>query len=186
MDLNTRGTCFIPWLRKKISLAEMRQRLPECYPRLRRFCFVLTNSDDRAGDLAQATALKALEKHDLFARDENLCGWLFRIAQRTWLNEVRSQGVRSGTGTEPADNIVANDWRADPEASLYHSQILQAVTALPDGQRSAILLVYVEGFSYAEAAAICDVPIGTIMSRLVRARKALSKTIDDGTKRVAQ
>ena len=138
---------------------------------------VLTGNRDVAHDLAQSACLRALEKSDQFERGTHLDRWVFRIAQRIWLNDLRAQTVRRGGGliaVEDAD-LPSNDLPA--ETNIFVSQVLTQVRALPEAQRSAVMLVYLERFSYREAADVLDIPIGTVMSRLAAARKTLKTNL---------
>jgi RNA polymerase sigma-70 factor (ECF subfamily) len=134
---------------------------------------VLTSNRDFAGDLAQATCVRALEKADQYQAGTKLDRWLFRMTQRIWLNELRAQAVRRGGGLMPVEEIDLPDTGPDAETNYFLREVLVSVNALPEAQRATVLLVYVEGFSYAEAAEILEVPAGTIMSRLAAARKTI-------------
>lgn len=150
------------------------QQLKPLYPRLWRYCLVLTGNRSRADDLAQSACLRALEKSNQLGRDDKLDGWIFRIAQRIWLNELRSDAVRRGGGLAPIEEIDIPDHRSDPDSNLLAREVLLEVMALPEAQRATVVLVYVEGYSYKEAAEILGIPIGTVMSRLAGARGKLS------------
>jgi RNA polymerase sigma-70 factor, ECF subfamily len=152
--------------------------LPALYPRLWRFCLVVTGKRQFAEDLAQATCLRALEKADLFEPGTHLDRWLFSMAQRIWLNELRSQAVRRGGGLVAVEEIEIEDKKPDPEANIFAREVLQALRGLPEVLRSTVLMVYGEGFSYREAAEILDIPVGTVMSRLAAARQKLCATLD--------
>lgn len=93
------------------------------------------------------------------------------MAQRIWLNELRANAVRKGGGLHPVEDLDLPSSDPDSETNYFTRQVLSEVNALPEAQRASVMLVYVEGFSYAEAADALDVPIGTIMSRLAAARK---------------
>jgi len=98
-----------------------------------------------------------------------------------WINELRARNVRSRSGLEWNDNFlltVADPAARTPEETLLNGEIIAAVERLPEPQRNVMLLVAVEGLSYAEAAAMLDVPIGTIMSRLSRARQTVAAHFD--------
>jgi len=173
---------FIQIFGRKSSKDEIRAGLPEIYPRLWRYALTLTGNRDAAGDLAQATAVRALEKAQKFKPGTHLDRWLFRMAQRIWLNELRSQTVRRGGGLLPVEDVPIPDPRPGSEANIFLSEVLSSVSALPEAQRAAVVLVYVEGFRYAEAAEILDVPVGTIMSRLAAARKTLAQACGERDK----
>ncbi len=161
---------------RKKSHDEVREGLHALYPRLWRYCLVLTGSRDRADDLAQAACLRAIENADKYQSGTRLDFWLIRMTQRLWLNELRAAAVRRGGGILPVEDIELPDDKPDPEMNLLAREVFEAVMALPEAQRSAVVLVYVEGFSYKEAADVLDIPIGTVMSRLAVARSKISAT----------
>lgn len=156
------------------KLEFVRASLPELYPRLWRFCIVVTGSKQFASDLAQTTCVRAIEKANLFILGTHLDRWLFTMAQRIWLNELRSQAIRRGGGLVSVEDVDIEDFAPNPESNIFASQVLKAVGALPEALRATVLMVYAEGFSYREAAEILDIPIGTVMSRLSAARQKLS------------
>ncbi|MFM7417537.1 MAG: RNA polymerase sigma factor [Alphaproteobacteria bacterium] len=159
--------------RKKGDQGEVRRGLKAAYPRLWRYCLSLTANRERAEELAQMTCLRALEKASYYAAGTNLNGWIFRIAQRIWLNELRADAVRRSGQLVPSEEIELPDSNTDPERSSFVRQVLREVVALPEAQRTAVMIVYVEGFSYKDAAEILEIPIGTVMSRLAAARARL-------------
>lgn len=153
-----------------------------------RFALKLTTNKDDAADLVQRTCLRALEQRHNYNSQGKLRSWLFSIEHRVWLNELRSRQVRryqslntaNGTVSDMSD-IVANSNELqspdDPEINLLLDQVYNVVEGLPEAQRMVILLVCVEGFSYRETSEILDVPIGTIMSRLARARVSIGQHV---------
>jgi RNA polymerase sigma-70 factor, ECF subfamily len=152
---------------------EVQRQLPLLLPRLWRFALRLTRSTADAEDLMQRCCLRALEKRAQWQPGSAMLSWLFSIMHTTWLNELRSlQRRREGNldGATELDDIEDPSHDGDPEYRLMCRQIVRAVDALPEAQRVVMVLVAVEGFSYREAADIIDVPIGTVMSRLARAR----------------
>jgi RNA polymerase sigma-70 factor, ECF subfamily len=159
--------------------------LPALYPRLWRYCLALTGARDHAQDLAQAACVRALEKAHLFESGTRLDFWVFRLTQRLWLNELRARAVRRQGGIVPLDEVELPSTNPDPEMNIFARQVFSQVMGLPEAQRSTILLVYVEGLTYKEAADIMEVPIGTIMSRLAAARQKINdgsnKRKDDKT-----
>lgn len=166
--------------REEKSLNTMREALSAIYPRLWRYCLVLAANRDSANDLAQAVCVRALEKHAQFTIGTYFDRWLFRIAQRMWINEIRKQKVRQGEGLIPAEEADLIDPQSTPEMNLFARQVLLEVMALPEAQRTAVSLVYIDGFSYKETAEVLDIPIGTVMSRLSAARAKLSGKFDAG------
>jgi RNA polymerase sigma-70 factor, ECF subfamily len=146
----------------------VRDGLDRRLPRLWRFCLVLSGNRSVADDLVQATCLRALEREDQFQPGTRLDRWLFRVAQTVWLNQLRAEKVRRGGGLVPVEQAGLIDAASDAEASLFANEVFSEVMALPEAQRAAVLLVYVEGYLYKEAAEHLDVPVGTVMSRLRR------------------
>lgn len=153
-----------------------------------RFALKLTGNADDSADLVQRTCLRALEQRQNYKPQGKLRSWLFSIEHRVWLNELRSRQIRSyhpldsTTGSVAAiRGIAVNLDEAqpsdDPETNVLLDQVYGVVEALPEAQRMVVLLVCVEGFSYREAAGILDVPIGTIMSRLARARVSIGQQV---------
>ena len=158
---------------------EVRRGLPELWPRLWRYCLTITGNPDHANDAAQAACIRALERSDGFETGSRLDAWVFRIAQRLWLNDMRAQAVRRGNGLATLDDMDLPDTRPDGERALYSRQIMAEMMRLPEAQRVTVLLVYIEGYSYREAAGVLEIPIGTVMSRLAAARKTLSKALHE-------
>jgi len=159
----------------KTGQDEVRADLPQYLARLWRYGVVLTGRRDSAEDLVQATCLRALERAQQFSAGTSLQRWLFAIMHSIWLNEIRSRRVRQGEGTVDAETALVIDGSEQVEVSVLARQVLREVQALPEGQREAVFLVYVEGMAYREAADILNVPIGTIMSRLAAARVTLGR-----------
>ena len=139
----------------------------------------MTGRADAAADLAQATALRALEKSSLFEPGTRMDSWLFKMAHRVWLNELRREAVRRGQGLVPVEEAGLPSHDGDGEETFFRGEVLSSVLGLPEAQRSTVLLVYVEGYKYAEAAEILGIPIGTVMSRLASARAALAARIGE-------
>jgi len=159
---------------KKTSEQEIREGLPALFPRLWRYALVLTSNSEAAYDLAQATCLRALEKSGQYQAGTDLDRWLFRIAHRIWLNEIRATAVRRGSGLHPIEDVPIADGRPDAETNIFVLEVLRSIDVLPDGQRACFVLAYIEGFKYAEVADILSIPVGTVMSRLSAARKTVS------------
>ncbi len=156
------------------SRDEIRAGLTENLARLWRYGLALSAARDTAEDLVQATALRALERAEQFQSGTRLDRWLFAILRSIWLNEIRARRIREGQGFVDPDQVLFSDG-AEIETNIFTGQVLNAVHRLPEAQRETVLLVYVEGLSYAEAAEFLGTPIGTIMSRLAAARSALAK-----------
>ena len=147
--------------------------------RLWRYGLVLSGARDVADDLVQATCVRALERADQFQSGTRVDRWLFSILRSIWLNELRSRRVRLGGGFVDAAEALVVDGGHEIETNIFAAQVLREVGGLPEAQREAVLLVYVEGLTYREASEILTVPIGTVMSRLAAARLTLAKLRED-------
>ncbi len=159
------------------ELPDIHGELKRLYPRLWRFCFALSGAKHTAEDLAQASCLRALEKQHQFTPGTSFDSWVFQIARNTWINELRANAIRRGGGLVPVDTVDIADEKISPETNLSGSEVLLAVMGLPEAQRTTTFLVYVEGYSYKEAADMLNIPIGTVMSRLATSRKRLAETL---------
>ena len=157
---------------------EIRASLSQHLVRLWRYAIVLSRQRDVADDLVQATCVRALERAAQFTSGTRLDRWLFAILHSIWLNEVRSRRIRMGNGFVDADVTLTFDGERETETHVLANQVLRKVNALPEAQRSAVFLAYVEGLSYREVADVLSVPIGTVMSRLAVARAKLVESTD--------
>ncbi|MEC5623371.1 sigma-70 family RNA polymerase sigma factor [Klebsiella aerogenes] len=144
--------------------------------RLWRYGLVLSHNRDVAEELVQATCLRALEKSAQFTPGTRIDRWLFAILHSIWISELRARQVRLGKGFVECDELTAPEPGEQDDTQWRYRQLMLRVNQLPEAQRNAVFLVYVEGFSYQEAAKTLSVPIGTIMSRLAAARETLAKT----------
>jgi RNA polymerase sigma-70 factor (ECF subfamily) len=142
--------------------------------RLWRFGLVLSGNRATAEDLVQATCLRALERAGQFAPGTRLDRWLFAILHSIWLNEIRAARYRRGAGLVDAESSLVFDGIEAIETNIMAAQVLAEVQSLPEAQRETVFLVYVEGLTYREAAAVLAVPVGTVMSRLAGARARLA------------
>ncbi|OWV84927.1 sigma-70 family RNA polymerase sigma factor [Rhizobium sp. R693] len=160
-----------------ISEADIRSGLADNLVRLWRYGLVLSHRRDIADDLVQQTCLRALERVEQFEAGTRLDRWLFSILHSIWLNEIRSRRVRLGQGFVDADEALVIDGAHATETHVMANQVLRLVNALPDAQRAAVFLAYVEGLSYKEVASVLDIPIGTVMSRLAAARAKIAANV---------
>jgi RNA polymerase sigma-70 factor, ECF subfamily len=156
--------------------AELANLLPPMLPRL--WAFALRISGDRhdAEDLVQRACVRALERAHQLQPETSPLSWMFSIVQSAWINEVRARNVRTRSGMEWDDaflETIPDPNTRTPEQNAMYGQIVSAVQRLPEAQRAVMLLVGVEGLSYSEAAEALNIPIGTVMSRLSRARQAI-------------
>lgn len=146
-------------------------------PRLWRFAVVLSGDQETAKDLVQATCARALEREDQFQAGTRLDHWTFAIMASVWKNQLRAAAVRRGNGLVDAELALVSDIAEDVEKTILIRQVLSAVGRLPEAQRSAVLLVYVEGCSYKEAARTLEISIAALMSRLAAAKSALGRLL---------
>ena len=149
-------------------------------PRLRRFARGLTGAAAEADDLVQSACERALARQHQFQEGTRFDSWMFRIVQTIWIDQIRGREVRKEDSEVPEERLGSDEPVRRVEARLALDEVRRAVRHLPADQRTALLLVTVEGLSYKEAAAVVGVPVGTIMSRLARARIALQGHIAAG------
>lgn len=160
--------------------ASFAQRLTALLPRLSRFALVLTRNRSEADELTQAACERALSRAGQWQPDTRLDSWMFRIMQTIWLNDLRSRKVREAHAERAPRTADAGD--ATERALLARLElghVAAAVMRLPEELRVVLVLDCVEGLTYREAAEIAAIPIGTVMSRLARARLMLMATIGE-------
>ncbi len=147
-------------------------------PALRRYAFALLRDRDRADDLVQDTLERALSRWLLRRADGDVRAWLFTILRNLHVSRWRRERRRGGT--VDLDESAVPGVPARQEAALEVHDVLAALEQLPEEQKSLLLLVGVEDFSYDDAARILGMPIGTVMSRLSRARQRLRALVETG------
>jgi RNA polymerase sigma-70 factor (ECF subfamily) len=155
-------------------MAEFLDEIEAAVPALRRYARGLTGDADRADDLVQDCLERALRKRGLWRPTGPVRAWLFTMLLNLYRNELRSRKRRGEPF--PLDDLVAPPAVAPSQPGhIALAELARALDRLPAEQREALLLVVLEGMSYIEAAGILDIPIGTLMSRLGRARAALRR-----------
>jgi len=143
-------------------------------PRLRRYAIALTGNRDAADDLIQDTLERAWRKRALWRPGSDLRAWLFTVMHNVYVNSVRSaRPVQVLEDEGGAQQPAAMPDASAAESAVMLAELRAALAKLSDDQRQVILLVGLEQMSYSEAAAVLDVPIGTVMSRLARGREQL-------------
>jgi RNA polymerase sigma-70 factor (ECF subfamily) len=152
---------------------QTRDTMLSAIPNLRAFAISLSGNVDRADDLVQETILRALANIDSFQPGTNMSAWLFTILRNLFRSEYRKRRRE----VEDATGMYAESMKSQPEQSsrLEFEELRTALAQLPDDQREAVILVGASGFSYEEAAAICGCAVGTIKSRVNRARNRLAE-----------
>lgn len=156
---------------------ELKPLLVGRLPKLRRFARTLTGDAADADDLLQDACLRAFEKAGDLEDVAKLDGWMFRILRNTWISETRRRKTRQGEGTVDAEDTDELHSKDDGEAHVSAGEIRDQILGLPEGLASVLLLVSIEGYSYREAAEILDIPLGTVMSRLSRARRSIADAL---------
>ena len=171
------------YMEKKMSLfnlfpiqGHLRRQVCDQRQRLYRIAWSWCQDNDRALDLAQETITRALEKIDSLKEEARLEVWLTRILSNLYRDQLRRQEHHPLTGSEPHSD------QDTPEEALDRIQLIRqtqaAVMTLSNDHRQVLTLVDIADFSYADAARILDLPVGTIMSRLARARTALRQKLE--------
>jgi len=148
-------------------------------PRLRRFAIALARSRHEADDLLQTACEKALANRDHFEPGTRFDAWMFRIVRNAWtdrLRQTRKEGTR--VDIEDAGALVGDDGERTSAERLRLAETAKAIGALPHDLREVLILVTVEGFTYREAAEVLSIPLGTVMSRLARARQRLEAMLE--------
>lgn len=152
-------------------------------PRLRRYARVLTGEASRADDLVQDTLARAWEKRALWQAGTDLRAWLFTVMHNLFVNQRAL--ARRDAANIPLDAMSApgEAWqlavRPSQQAHVELHEVLAQLNALPDDQREVLILAAVEEMKYGEIAQVLDIPIGTVMSRLSRAREKLRRIVAD-------
>ncbi len=150
----------------------LRDAMLAAVPSLRAFAISLSGNIDRADDLVQETLLRAIANIDSFQPGTNMSAWMFTILRNLFRSEYRKRRRE----VEDTDGSYAESLKSHPEQNsrLEFQEFRAALAKLPPDQREALILVGASGFSYEEAASICDCAVGTIKSRVNRARTRLA------------
>jgi RNA polymerase sigma-70 factor (ECF subfamily) len=159
---------------------DLRRQIVEFLPRLRRFAYALTGDKEQGDDLVQEACVRALSRLHLWQAGTRLDSWIYRIAQNLWFDRMRSKKIRGKiVDIDTLHGLAGDDGRSVTEDRLTLSIVSNAIDRLPPEQKVLIALVCIEGFTYKEAADILEIPTGTVMSRLARARRALYAEIHE-------
>ncbi|MEO1280480.1 MAG: sigma-70 family RNA polymerase sigma factor [Pseudomonadota bacterium] len=155
---------------------DIKTQLIEAIPNMRAFAVSLSGNVDRADDLVQETLVKAWNKLDTFEEGTNLKAWLFTILRNTYFSEFRKvKREVADTDGEIAARVAVLPRQ---QGHMDVQDLVKALNQLPDDQREALILIAAEGFSYEQAAAISACAVGTIKSRVNRARARLAEMVD--------
>lgn len=156
--------------------AAFRDELLEALPHLRAFARGLSGRADFADDLVQETAIKAWTARDRYTPGTNMRAWTFAILRNHYLSELRRSKHQADLEEGAIERMLIMD--ADQEGPLHVSDMEAALQQLAPERREAVLLIGASGFSYEEAAAIAGCPVGTMKSRVARARADLARLLD--------
>ena len=153
----------------------LRDDILAAVPNLRAFTISLSGNADRADDLVQETLLRAIANIDSFQPGSNLPAWLFTILRNLFRSEYRKRRRE----VEDTDGSYAETLKTHPEQTSHveFKEFSAALSKLPEDQREALILIGASGFSYEEAAEICGCAVGTIKSRVNRARTRLANLL---------
>ncbi len=160
-------------------MPDRNSQIIEQIPHLRRYATALLRDKAAADDLVQDCLVRALGRFHLWRPKSSLRAWMFTMLHNLYVNRLRDQARNAETlrhGIDPETHPTP----ANQEARLALGDLSVALARLPDEQRSTILLVGLEGLTYAEVAVITGVPAGTVMSRLARGREKLRQLMDTG------
>jgi len=154
----------------------LNHRLLAVLPDLKRFALSLTRNADQAEDLVQETSLRVVRKG--MPEDADLRRWAFRVCKNVWIDQLRKQKVRmDSTETGAGDAEGIHDGEATLEGRSELDSVMTIMARLPQDQQIALSLVAIEGMSYREVAEVMEVPIGTVMSRISRARGSIADAL---------
>lgn len=160
-----------------MSPSDLSAELVTLLPRLRRFARALARNPHDADDLVQVALERALARAHQLRPDAALAGWVFGILRHAWIDELRARARTERVFAPEESGQNVGDARQGAQAEMLSVQ--DAMGRLPQEQRIAVALVLVEGLSYKEAAHVMDVPIGTLTSRLARAREVLQAMLGE-------
>jgi RNA polymerase sigma-70 factor, ECF subfamily len=160
-----------------VSPPDLSAELVTLLPRLRRFARALTRSPHDADDLVQVALERALVRAHQLRPGAALAAWVFGILRHAWIDELRARSRRERVFAPEESGLHVGDAGQGAQAETLSVQ--DAMGRLPQDQRLAVALVLIEGLSYKEAAHVMDVPIGTLTSRLARAREALQAMLGE-------
>ena len=156
-----------------------REQMIAFLPRLSAFALSLTGNADQRDDLVQETCSRALARRDQWQPGTRLDSWMFRIAQNLWLDRKRAERYRGElVDIDMVSDLTDSDGRRITESRLALAEVLSGLDHLSPEHRVLIGLVCVDGMTYRQAAEVLELPLGTVMSRLARARLALHDAVN--------
>lgn len=154
-------------------MSDILAKIEACIPALRRYAFALLRNQEAADDLVQDCLERALQKQLLWLKGSSMRAWLFTIMHNIYINQLRKQSRRPATFSLDTDHDAHDISSGSALSDSNFSDIEKGLKQLTEEQRQVLLLVALEGFSYKEVSKILNIPMGTVMSRLSRARETL-------------
>ena len=165
---------------RSVTVSGVLTRIEGCIPALRRYATALLRNREDADDLVHDCLVRALDKLHTRRDDADVRAWLFAIMHNLFISQLRRAKARPAGEPLDESHEAAVSMRPDQESGLHWRDMIRALNRLPVEQRTVVLLVSVEDLSYAEAASVLGIPIGTVMSRLARGRERLRQLTDSG------
>lgn len=160
-------------------MTDVREELVQLLPKLRRFAYGLAGHREDADDLVQEACERALDRLEQWEPGTRLDSWMYRIVQNLWFDRLRQRKTRGQQADEEELALQADDnAHRLPEVRSTFATVSQALDALRPEHREVVMLVCVEELSYREAAELLQIPLGTVMSRLARARLQLHALLE--------
>lgn len=165
---------------------DVKAQLVALLPRLRRFARGLTGSIDEGDDLVQSACVRALSNLDQWQAGSRLDSWMFRIIHNLSRDRYRAKRSRGDeVGADLLAEIPGEQGDRTAEAVLTLADVGRIISALPESQRVVLMLIVVDGLSYEQTAQVLDLPIGTVTSRLARARQRIAEGLDSPETRLS-
>jgi RNA polymerase sigma-70 factor, ECF subfamily len=160
------------------AVSKFRKNIGVILPRLKRFALALTRSRSEMDDLVQATCERALTRVRQWDPETRLDSWMFRIMQNIWFNELRARNVRERYAEVEQAELISTGNAQVAELHVLLGRVEDEMFRLPEEQHIVLRLVYINGMTYSEVAEAKSIPLGTVMSRLARARLTLMQRLE--------
>ena len=149
-------------------------------PRLRRFGLSLTGSSADADELVQNVCERVLLRSDQLRDRTRMDAWLYGIMRNLWIDELRHRRIRRHEDIDAAGGVIGDDGQAVADGRIALAAVRRLMLQMPEDQRTVLMLVCVDGLTYKEASEVLGIPLGTVMSRLSRARLDLHQRMTGG------
>ncbi|WP_426416692.1 sigma-70 family RNA polymerase sigma factor [Aestuariirhabdus sp. LZHN29] len=166
---------------KQLKERKLKRTLTELYPQMQRFAMRLCNDHHDAEDLVQQAYSRALERLNQFQEGTRLDSWMYRIVQNLYFNQRNAQAVVARKRPYLVIENEQPDSSEQLEVRKSLERVLETMASMPESFRLVLLLISIEGLSYKEVSVALDLPIGTVTSRLARARKIIVEQCGDAS-----